>query len=154
LIDQRWFYEGLGVSTPSPAAGLILFMLVVPVFLCCYSLSNAFAAPRVRSRPFPPRMPGDRPRGHTVSSIRAPPFDSRPVALCVLRSASPAIARISPPGNCVTEEIAARNLRFEASNNCRALCQGPLVRSSTTASATKKRRRSRFNAPASSVCAL
>ena len=33
LIDQRWFYEGLGVSTPSPAAGLILFMMVVPVFL-------------------------------------------------------------------------------------------------------------------------
>jgi STE24 endopeptidase len=32
LIDQRWFYEGLGVSTPALAAGLILFMLVVPIF--------------------------------------------------------------------------------------------------------------------------
>lgn len=32
LIDQRWFYEGLGVSTPSPAAGLILFMMAVPIF--------------------------------------------------------------------------------------------------------------------------
>jgi STE24 endopeptidase len=33
LIDQRWFYEGLGVSTPSPAAGLILFIMVVPIFV-------------------------------------------------------------------------------------------------------------------------
>jgi STE24 endopeptidase len=33
LIDQRWFYEGLGVSTPSPATGLILFMMVAPIFL-------------------------------------------------------------------------------------------------------------------------
>ncbi len=33
LIDQLWFYQGLGVSTPSPAAGLILFMMVVPIFL-------------------------------------------------------------------------------------------------------------------------
>ena len=32
LIDERWFYEGLGVSTPSTAAALLLFMLVVPVF--------------------------------------------------------------------------------------------------------------------------
>ena len=32
LIDQRWFYEGLGVSRPSLAAGLILFMMVVPLF--------------------------------------------------------------------------------------------------------------------------
>ena len=33
LIDQPWFYQGLGVSTASPAAGLILFMMVVPLFL-------------------------------------------------------------------------------------------------------------------------
>ena len=32
LIDERWFYEGLGVSAPSTAAALLLFMLVVPVF--------------------------------------------------------------------------------------------------------------------------
>ena len=32
LIDERWFHEGLGVSTPSTAAALLLFMLVVPVF--------------------------------------------------------------------------------------------------------------------------
>ena len=32
LISERWFYEGLGVSTPSTAAALLLFMLVVPVF--------------------------------------------------------------------------------------------------------------------------
>jgi STE24 endopeptidase len=32
LIGERWFYERLGVSTPSTAAALLLFMLVVPVF--------------------------------------------------------------------------------------------------------------------------
>jgi STE24 endopeptidase len=32
LIDQPWFYEGLGVSYPSTAAALLLFMLTVPVF--------------------------------------------------------------------------------------------------------------------------
>jgi STE24 endopeptidase len=32
LIDQPWFYAGLGVRTPSTAAALALFMLVVPEF--------------------------------------------------------------------------------------------------------------------------
>jgi STE24 endopeptidase len=32
LIEQPWFYSGLGVSQPSTAAALLLFMLVVPVF--------------------------------------------------------------------------------------------------------------------------
>ena len=32
LINKPWFYEGLGVSTQSPAVALILFILVVPVF--------------------------------------------------------------------------------------------------------------------------
>ncbi len=32
LIDQQWFYEGLGVAQPSTAAALLLFMLTVPVF--------------------------------------------------------------------------------------------------------------------------
>jgi STE24 endopeptidase len=32
LIDQQWFYEGLGVRHPSTAAALLLFMLTVPVF--------------------------------------------------------------------------------------------------------------------------
>jgi STE24 endopeptidase len=32
LISETWFYEGLGVSQPSTAAALLLFMLVVPVF--------------------------------------------------------------------------------------------------------------------------
>jgi STE24 endopeptidase len=32
LIDRQWFYEGLGVSNPSTAAALLLFMLTVPVF--------------------------------------------------------------------------------------------------------------------------
>jgi STE24 endopeptidase len=32
LIDQRWFYEGLGVSSMTLPVGLLLFMLVGPVF--------------------------------------------------------------------------------------------------------------------------
>lgn len=32
LIDEAWFYTGLGVSTPSNAVALLLFMLVSPVF--------------------------------------------------------------------------------------------------------------------------
>jgi len=32
LIGQNWFFEGLGVSTQSNAAALLLFMLVSPVF--------------------------------------------------------------------------------------------------------------------------
>src|SRR5688500_5249738 len=32
LIDQRWFYEGLGVSSVTLPIGLLLFMLVGPVF--------------------------------------------------------------------------------------------------------------------------
>jgi STE24 endopeptidase len=51
LIDQRWFYQGLGVPTPGPAAGLILFMMVVPVFLfflqplsSCFSRRHEFEA--------------------------------------------------------------------------------------------------------------
>lgn len=32
LIEEPWFYSGLGVSEPSKAAALMLFMLVSPVF--------------------------------------------------------------------------------------------------------------------------
>ena len=32
LIEEPWFYTGLGVSEPSKAAALLLFMLVSPVF--------------------------------------------------------------------------------------------------------------------------
>jgi STE24 endopeptidase len=32
LIGEAWFYEGLGVSEPSTAAALLLFVLVMPVF--------------------------------------------------------------------------------------------------------------------------
>ncbi len=33
LIDQPWFYEGLGVGAGSTAMGLLLFSMVLPVFL-------------------------------------------------------------------------------------------------------------------------
>jgi len=32
LIDQAWFYQGLAVSTRTAATGLLLFVLVMPVF--------------------------------------------------------------------------------------------------------------------------
>jgi STE24 endopeptidase len=32
LIDKEWFFNGLGISEPSNAAALLLFMLVSPVF--------------------------------------------------------------------------------------------------------------------------
>ena len=32
LIQQPWFYQGLGVSRQTPALGLALFLLVLPVF--------------------------------------------------------------------------------------------------------------------------
>ena len=32
LINQQWFFTGLGVEQPSNAAALMLFMLVLPVF--------------------------------------------------------------------------------------------------------------------------
>ncbi len=37
LKDADWFYAGLGVTTPSTAAALILFFLVVPVFTFLFS---------------------------------------------------------------------------------------------------------------------
>ena len=33
LIDKPWFYQGLGVATPSHAAALALFLLILPEFL-------------------------------------------------------------------------------------------------------------------------
>jgi STE24 endopeptidase len=51
LSDQQWFYEGLGVSTPSTAMALLLFFLVVPVFtfllqpiMSLYSRKHEFEA--------------------------------------------------------------------------------------------------------------
>lgn len=32
LIDQPWFYQGLGVSTPSLHVAMVLFLMVAPVF--------------------------------------------------------------------------------------------------------------------------
>jgi STE24 endopeptidase len=51
LINQSWFYAGLGVSNPSDYMALILFMLASPVFLfflhplmASYSRKNEFEA--------------------------------------------------------------------------------------------------------------
>ncbi len=32
LVEQPWFFSGLGVSSPSDASALLLFLLVIPVF--------------------------------------------------------------------------------------------------------------------------
>ncbi len=42
LIDKEWFYHGLGVSEPSNAAALVLFMLVSPVFTSFMQPISAF----------------------------------------------------------------------------------------------------------------
>jgi len=51
LVDQQWFYEGLGVRTPTFAVALILFLLVAPAFMIIlepvmslYSRKNEFEA--------------------------------------------------------------------------------------------------------------
>ncbi len=51
LIDQAWFYQGLGVSTPSNHAALVLFMIVIPLFtfflspvMATYSRKHEFEA--------------------------------------------------------------------------------------------------------------
>ena len=51
LMNQAWFYNGLGVTTPSSYMALILFLLVSPVFLfllrplmASYSRKNEFEA--------------------------------------------------------------------------------------------------------------
>jgi len=51
LMDKSWFYHGLGVATQSTAAGLLLFLLAMPVFtfllqplMSFYSRLNEFEA--------------------------------------------------------------------------------------------------------------
>jgi STE24 endopeptidase len=51
LMERPWFYEGLGVSTPSTAMALLLFALVAPVFtflfqpiMSVYSRKHEFEA--------------------------------------------------------------------------------------------------------------
>lgn len=42
LTEREWFYSGLGVSSPSPFAALLLFMLVSPVFTAFLQPAMAF----------------------------------------------------------------------------------------------------------------
>ncbi len=53
LINQSWFYAGLGITTPSHHMALLLFLLVSPIFLyllrpimASYSRKNEFEADR------------------------------------------------------------------------------------------------------------
>ncbi|MEY3220477.1 MAG: hypothetical protein RIT27_1834 [Pseudomonadota bacterium] len=42
LMDQTWFYEGLGITNPSPYMALLLFALVMPLFT--FFLTPLFSA--------------------------------------------------------------------------------------------------------------
>ena len=51
LMNQVWFFQGLGVAQPSHAVALVLFILVAPVFMmilrplmAAYSRKNEFEA--------------------------------------------------------------------------------------------------------------
>ena len=51
LMQTAWFYQGLGVSTPSTALALLLFFMILPVFsfllqplLSAYSRKHEFEA--------------------------------------------------------------------------------------------------------------
>ncbi|MBE9610681.1 M48 family metallopeptidase [Chitinilyticum piscinae] len=46
LSRESWFYEGLGVSTPSTAAALLLFFLVLPVFTFLFGPLGSFLSRR------------------------------------------------------------------------------------------------------------
>jgi STE24 endopeptidase len=46
LMQQTWFYSGLGVSTPSTHTALILFMLIMPVFTFFLNPIMAWASRR------------------------------------------------------------------------------------------------------------
>jgi STE24 endopeptidase len=46
LMQQSWFYQGLGVSTPSTHTALMLFMLIMPVFTFFLNPIMAWASRR------------------------------------------------------------------------------------------------------------
>lgn len=56
IIDQPWFYQGLGVQRASPHTALILFMLAGPVFtfFCNRCMPGAHAAMNTRRMILPP----------------------------------------------------------------------------------------------------
>ena len=62
LIGEQWFYTGLGVTTPSNAAALLLFMLVSPVFTFFTQPISAFFNASLNLKPtiLPPTMPKPR----------------------------------------------------------------------------------------------
>ncbi len=46
LSQQTWFYQGLGISQPSQAAALLLFMLILPVFTIFFTPLGSFFSRR------------------------------------------------------------------------------------------------------------
>jgi STE24 endopeptidase len=46
ISQQIWFYQGLGISQPSQAAALLLFMLILPVFTIFFTPMGSFLSRR------------------------------------------------------------------------------------------------------------
>ncbi|MET0049907.1 MAG: M48 family metallopeptidase [Candidatus Thiodiazotropha sp.] len=46
LSQQLWFYQGLGISQPSEAAALLLFMLTIPVFTIFFTSLGSYLSRR------------------------------------------------------------------------------------------------------------
>jgi STE24 endopeptidase len=46
LSQQLWFYQGLGISQPSEAAALLLFMLTIPVFTIFFTPLGSYLSRR------------------------------------------------------------------------------------------------------------
>ncbi|MBX3663566.1 MAG: M48 family metallopeptidase [Burkholderiales bacterium] len=46
VVDKPWFYEGLGVSSPSTAMALVLFSIVIPVFTFLFQPLGAMMSRR------------------------------------------------------------------------------------------------------------
>ncbi len=46
VLDKPWFYEGLGVSSPSTAMALVLFSIVIPVFTFLFQPLGAMLSRR------------------------------------------------------------------------------------------------------------
>ncbi|MET0065128.1 MAG: M48 family metallopeptidase [Candidatus Thiodiazotropha sp.] len=46
LSQQLWFYQGLGISQPSDAAALLLFMLTIPVFTIFFTPLGSYLSRR------------------------------------------------------------------------------------------------------------
>ena len=93
LMQTAWFYQGLGVSTPSTALALLLFFMILPVFsflfhplLSAYSRKHEFEADAYAARQTAATRSGER-AGQAVPGQRRHAHP-RPAVFRFLRFAS------------------------------------------------------------------